>query len=720
MSTLLTETFPGAPGGMNLALPANELDDTEARYIQDGLVDFPGMVRRRGPVQPISGIAQPTRPVTGLVSTLDPLGQDRYAVLNGNGSNGYVSVYSDDLSALVDLAWPFPMPTAPPAAPYSLVDVTPGMQGGAFIGVSNDYDALSGVQQGLAYWRGGNKANYSTGTLSVSRGSASVAGSGTTWLANAAPGMFLFANTDDGYTSTYVGVVKEIVSDTVLVLTAASPYAITAKSYTLQSLRGIAPKVTKGRITCDTTSPSVNGGNTRFLTQGLDDGTWNLYRARDMAWIGTVSTATSDTSITLSANAAVSCADDDYVALQADGDWSINTLSSTQKVGWITAAFAERQWYANVGADHDKTYRLWFSDTTDPEALDLSEDGDWLSISSSDFVQEPIRGLMPAYNALLIFKENETFALTGSTPSSFSVQKIEDDGVYHGMSVQPYGGGVLWAGRQGVHFYDGVQVENLLEQKLGDVWKNSVSAHDPNSYRMYSMVVRDHYWLFIENLAPTVTPIKGQVSEEPTKWTVVINMVTRAVTMQTNVDIRGSVVLPASAGRNAWYVVNDNTKGYVCDAEDLYDQQGVDSITSDGGPVGPDFFFESKKFDGGDPLRLKKFKLLLLHYLAQGGDLKVDIVLGLNDFGVTLSSTFPASVFSWTTLRSNINTWNGVKDTFSSWAQVIQGVFVPKRIRFHKQSQLMAFRVYQSSPSMSRVRLGPFQIAYKALRPGRA
>jgi hypothetical protein len=46
---ILTETFEGTPGGMNLALPQQELDDTEARYIQDGLVDYPGLTRRRGP-----------------------------------------------------------------------------------------------------------------------------------------------------------------------------------------------------------------------------------------------------------------------------------------------------------------------------------------------------------------------------------------------------------------------------------------------------------------------------------------------------------------------------------------------------------------------------------------------------------------------------------------------------------------------------------------------
>jgi hypothetical protein len=71
---ILTETFEGTPGGMNLALPQQELDDTEARYIQDGLVDYP---RPDAPARSRPqghGHRRPDAEGSGLALTLNPQG----------------------------------------------------------------------------------------------------------------------------------------------------------------------------------------------------------------------------------------------------------------------------------------------------------------------------------------------------------------------------------------------------------------------------------------------------------------------------------------------------------------------------------------------------------------------------------------------------------------------------------------------------------------------
>lgn len=734
MPNLLTETFEGVPGGMNLALPQQELDDSECRYLQDALVDYPGLVRRRGPVRKVTGVASISRKGTGIVMTLNPLGFDKYAVLNGDAVNGFFSVLSDDLTTVAaDLAWPHPLPTDPSSAAtaYRFVDAKPALLGGLMVGVSSAYDANS-PNQGLAFWQGANKANYSPGSVTIARGTTALtAPSG--FNANVAPGMWLFANTDEGYTSALIGCVRSVNSDTSITLTAASPYAVTAKAGTFQALRGLAPKIVKGRITTDTTSTQVTGGSTKFISQALNVGTWQLYRHSDMAFIGKVSSVASEISLTLAANAAVACADEAYVALRADADFNIATTGSTQKVGFLNAAYADRQWYGNNGAQYEKTSRLWFSDTSDPEALDLSVfDGDWLDITSSSTVNEPLRALGAAQNGLLVLKENETFIITGSSPSSFTVRKLEDDGTISGMSVQPYGGGLIWAGREGIHFYDGVQVQNLVGAKLGDYWKNTVRTLDPAKYRMWSMVNRDHYMLFLENVQPTVAVVKGNVSHTPTSLTVLINMATGAVVFSTNMHLRGAVVLPATAGKSVWYLVNGQVNGdttdhaFICDGEALFNEEGVDPIFCDFGTSavgtnigGPDFFFESKKFYAGDSLRLKRFKQLAVHYLAQGGSINVDTVLGLNNVGTTLSSSFPASVYTWDTLRAAVSTWDNLKAQFPTWSDIVQGVFVPKRVRFIKRSQHLSFRFWQSTSSMSRVKTGPYQIGYKLQRPGR-
>lgn len=717
-ASVLAQTFDGTPGGMNMALPAHEIDDTQARMLVDWLVDQPGITRQRGPVSGATGIPSLPRPGCGLFATLNPQGVAKYAALTGNASNGYFTVLADDSSVWVDLAWPYALPTDPSTSgdSYRIVDAKPALGGGLLVGVSDDYGA-AGVEQGIAYWYGGTKANW-TGTVSCTQGSTAVTGSG--FNANVVPGMFLFANTDDPYTSAYIGAVLSVNSDSSITLTKPSPYTATSKSGTFQSIRGLAPRVTTGEITTDTSSTTVTGGGTKFLSQGLDNGTWQLYRQSDGAYIGKVSTVNSEISITLSANAAVAMASDSYVALRADADFSIGNTSSTQKVGFLNATYADRQWFANRGSSFDTTTQVWFSDAADLEGLDLSTfDGDWLEIPSSSSANEPIRGIAAAYNGLIVAKETETFIIGGNSPSSFDVRKLEDDGTLCGMSMQQFAGGVIWAGREGIHLYDGVQVTNIVEGTLGQVWKDTIRTLDPTKYRMWSMLNRDHYFLFLEDISPTFAFVKGNISSTPSRLTVVINLVTRAVTLATNLDLRGAAILPASAGKLTWYLVNDSSVGRVCDGEKLFNTTGVDAITCVGNSQGPAIYMESKKFDAGDGMRLKRWKLVAMNYLAQGGDLALDIVLGLNQVGQIASSTFPASVPTWSTLVASITTWTNLKDQYPTWSQVVQSVFIPKRIRMQKKSQFLSFRLYGSVVPLTNAQIGPYEVAYKLQRVGR-
>lgn len=721
ISSVMAQSFPPAPGGMNVAIPANEIDDTECVYIQDALLDFPGLARRRGPVTPVTGMATLTRPGSGLAITLDPTGATRYAALNGDAANGYLSAWSSDLQSVTDLAWPNALPTNPDGGqPFHIMSAHAALNSGTLIGSSSSYSA-NAPEQSLAYWLGGTKSNYSTGTLSAARGSATITGTGTAFHANVEPGMWVFADTDDPYTSALLGAVLAVVSDTELTLTAPSPYTSTLKAFTIQALRGIAPKVATGTITVSSDSKNVNGGATKFLQQGLKSGSWDIYRMSDMAWIGTVDGASTitDTSLMLKANAAISVADEAYVALRADSDYDITTTSSTEKVGFITSVYAQRQFYANNGGEYDKTYRLWFSDDTDPENLDLTEAGNFIPILSTGDVQEPIVGLAAAYNALVVMKETETFGVFGTDPDTFEVRKLEDDGALNGMSVQQFGGGVLWAGRDGIHYFDGIQVQNLTETKLGNVWKNSIITFDPTQYRMWSFMERNHYVLHIERIAPTIAIVKGSVTSTPTHWVVVLNMDTGAVGLWQNVKFRGGIILPPQKQHEAWYLVNDGTKGVVCSAAALFDQEALDMTVEGAANAGPDFFMESKKFDGGNPTRLKRFKYFIMHYVAQGGDINVDTVLGLNNLGETLTTNFPASVYTWSALRLAVPNWTALKETYPTWRDVIQSVFKPARVRFLKKSQHLSFRLWQSSPTMTRVKIGPYEVGFKEMRPGR-
>lgn len=715
-----TQTFEGIPQGMNVALPPQEIDDTGARYLQDILLDKPGILRRRGPLTNPEGFPSTAFPGSGLVFTLDPQGNNRLAVLNGDATHGQVSFLNALFSAVnANYTWNGFLPSAPPNNPYPLVDAKSALTDGVWIGTSTRYDANNPTQS-LALWRGGIYSDYTTGTVTFTRGSAAVTGAGTAWTTNASPGMFLFASTDDGNTLTYIGVVLSINSDTSITLGAVAPYPATAKAYKLTSLRGFYPRIVTGRVTTTTSSAVVTGANTKFTTQIVGGGVYNLYRAADLAWVGKVTSVTNNTSLTLTSNAALALNNEDYILLRADGDWTVTTLSSNQKMGFLNAVYAERNWFANNGQNYNLTNRVYFSETTDPEDVDTSAfDGNYINVASTNGVNAPITGLCPAYNALLVFKENETFGIYGNTTDTFNVQKLEDDGALSAGSIQAYGGGVLWAGRTGIFFYDGVQTTNIVAGTLGNWYKDLVRVIDPTKFRMWSMIARDHYLLFLEFCNPTVPVVKGTTSSSPTAITIAINLVSKAPTIFTNVHIRGGVQMPASTGLETVFLANSSTAGQIFSSTHLFNDTGNDVFICDGGTAGPDFYLETKKYNGGDSMILKLWTELLMNYECAGDHLNVDVVLGLNDVGSTVSTVLPATIFTWDKLSSTFSTWDSLNSSVPTWDDLINAVFIPKRLRFLKRSQNFAFRIWQNSSSVTQVTLGPFQLGFKRMRPGR-
>jgi hypothetical protein len=705
---------------MNLAVASQELDDTECEYAQDILFNKIGTLYMRGPVQAISAVATTPKPATGLVQTLDPNGTSRFAVLYGDTGSSVFGALDSGLATITALGWNGTLPTGPPSNPYYIVDSKSALNGGSWVGTSSQYDANAPVQS-LALWKGGNKADYSTGTISVTRGGTVVTGAGTTWTGNVVAGEFLFATTDDGYTLTFVGTVQSVDSSTQITLVDPSPYPATAKAYKCTSLRGFCPRVGVGKITCSTGSATVNGGATKFSTQKLNTNTWNIYKAADWTWVGKVSAVTSDIQLTLAANAAVAMNNEAYIALQADGDWSINSQAvANKKMGFLNATYAGRQWYANLGQKFAYTTTVWFSDPNDPEVVDLSTyNGNFLPIGSSTGANTPIKAIMPSFNALLVIKDNETYGIYGTSPSNFSPKKIEDDGTLGGMSVQSYGGGVVWAGRNGIYFYDGVKSNNLTKDKLGAYYKNAIKSFDPTKYRLWSMLIRNHYFLFLESVAPTYAVVKGSVSVTPTRYCITVDLDSGAVSTHTNVNLRGSIVLPASTGQTTWYIVNNTTTGFICDAGTLFDSTGRDAITCDGGTAGPDPYWVSKKYKAGDSLRKKLFKQIAAEYLAAGGALKLDTVVGLNNVGATSLTQFPATVYTWDQLPAVAVNWDTLASLYPTWDQIVQSVFKPKRIKFLKRTQHLAFRIYAADTNLTQMVIGPFQLGYKLQSIGR-
>lgn len=727
MATNLTlATFQGFSGGININDPSHMIGDEQVVWMQDAWIFNIGKTIRRGPVTDVSGMVTFTTKIVGIAQTVDPSGTLQTGILHTDGTTLKLGVLSSNYGSKVDLT----IGTTVAVTPYPLIDVKPKLGGGVWIGASQQTNA-SPAYQFLVAWDGANLASYSTGTLSVANGSRAVTGSGTSWVANACPGMYLINSS-----GIPVGMVQSVTSNTALTLVSPVVGALSTASYTLQSIRSFVDRIVSGTLTVSSGSTAVTGGDSSFVDEGLDS-TWNMYRYSDGVLIGSVSSTVNNTALTLTSGAAVTMQEDAYFAVKStDSNVFTITDATKKKPGFLTAVYSGRQWYANRGIPGDAggewTSRVWFSEPTGPEDLDMATiTGSYIPVTSSSIGSAtPIKAIVPAYNSLLILKERESFALTGTDESSFQLNKIGDDGCLSSMSAVAYGGGVIWAGRDSVYYYNGVNTIDLVGATLGTAYKQSIKAFDPATYRMWGALVHDHYFLHIENYTAPTPIIKGQAAVTPTKVTFAIympgltNNSDPPITAFTNVAFRGSVTMNTGQGLQGWFVVNDSTIGHVCDWDTMFYTQGTDAFACDGGTAGPDLYVETKhhglgsRSNPGDLLK-KSWKQVMMSYNVSGDSLKIDTVIGLNEIGQVTTTDLPITVQTWSNIGALYQSWTSLNVVYPTWTSMTTSGFGVGRIKFLKRNQYFGFRVYQKSGSVNNATLGSYALGYKPLRPGR-
>ncbi len=445
-------TWDGFPEGMNVAEPAHEIRDTQARYLQDVWVFRTSFTERRGPLQAVTGVVTFSNPIVGATWTLSPTGLVKIAVFTVSGTSLIMSVLSTDFTTKTDHT----LSGTWSVSPYPIFQTAPLMGGGVTIGVSTG-DGVTPTSQILVLWRGAVVAQYSPGNVTATQGSKNVTGSGTTFTTSVSTGSYMF--TSGG--AEHIGVVASITSDTALVLEEPALHAVAATAARFEPYTGWYPRVQKGVASVALAGTALTGANTKWKDQGVASG-HRLYRASDNLLVGTITSVTSNVAATLVAGAAVALVEDDYFMVGSAPDHTISTLGTAPKMGFLSAGYAELQFYANRGIQADQsgefTNRLYFTSPEDLRAVDLSSvDGDFIPIVSGKEANTPVKALMPAYNSLMILKERETFALFGQNSDQFAVKKIADDGCLSAMSVVPYESGVIWAGRNGIYLWDGVE-----------------------------------------------------------------------------------------------------------------------------------------------------------------------------------------------------------------------------------------------------------------------
>jgi hypothetical protein len=694
-----TETFHGSPLGVNLDKTSHEIDARMARYIQDFLVDQEGILRQRGPVKQATGVVAPApmgdSRTYGIVGGYRTDNTFRIGIVLGDSSSTELVFLSDDLTTTVGT---FTFPHAYGLSdPYPIVDVKPALGGQTLITLSDKY-GLGTTKRSVWLWRGAGKSNYATGTFTSTAASTTVTGSGTVWSTNVEPGMFLLGYISGSGTSTLyrlIGVVKSVTSNTVLELETGAMFGFSAGSqYVLTSLRGLNPRYGRGRMTATAGQQPAYGGDTKWAEAGLDN-TYDVYRARDMKFIGNLLSVTSNTVLNFTTTAAISLSNERYVIVKR----SYPYLAGTPMFGFLHSVWNGYQFYANQNAlsnEVSQVSRVFFAEQTDAEAVDQSkDDGSYFDISSTKASATEIRGLMASQSALLIFKEDETYGLFGTTSDTWTPRRLADDGCLSNHTVWAYQGSAIWAGKRGIYIYDGVETQNITENSLGSFYADALRAVNHEASRAWAMVSNGHYFLHLQSAAPSRGITKGNTTSTPTSLTIVLNLHTMAITFFTNLHIRGAITSPAETGKGTLYVCEINSGGVrrpmMGAADDLFNATGLDSATCWGATAGPDIYYEWFKFDAGDPQRKKLFKQVQIHHISDSGKIKLDIIPDLNETATTSVSTFGPNA-----------TW------------------LNKRIKFLKRSAFLAFRLYADPTDIpDNVKFGPWAIGFKRQRVGR-
>lgn len=691
---ILTNTFQGLPGGMDQNRPGHVLDTSYGVYLQDILLHRPGLMQQRGPLSALSGAPTVAFRASGIIATQNTAGTYKVAVLAGDVSNAKIHFLND---ARTSVSTVYTAYGTMPTSPRKMVVSSAALGGGTLLGYSSGLRQGSGIETALYLWRGATKADYTFAHGTATRGSTAIsnASGAPAYDTNVEAGMFVFSGTDLS-AATYVGMVASVTNATNIVLEEKS-VAPTVADGTLffTSVRGLCPRVVSGTITTSTSTATVTGGNTTFLADALNVGTWDIFRAADLTYVGTVSTVDADSQVTLSASAAVAMDKERYIAIKrgalADYQGNVNA-HPTRKMGFLTAAYAGRQFYANrtyQSGTSDYSNRLWFSDPMDMEAVSVARDGSWFTVQTEGGANTPITNIVALNNGLVIFKENELWMLVGQDENSFALRKIANIGLLHAMGVQQYGDAIVFASKTGIFKFDGITLTNLTFS-LGQNYVKALSGWTTGTDQARSMVMRDHFFCHFSRYSDPVGVTKNGSTTTPSALTVCINLITGAITYLTNLQIWGSVMMPPGSGLETLYVVNTSSPvTTIADAVSLFDSTGADSLTCEGLTSGPNFFIESGRYDLGDPARKKRFKQLLLEYSISGTTLTLELLPGINGAGVVSTSNYAA-----------------------------QTTYAAKRIKSQKLTTHLGFRIYPTGTATNIV-IGPWSIGYKLYPPGR-
>lgn len=533
MSNLTFVNQVGAPDGINQAGPGTFIPDTFVRWAQDVLFDRAGLLRRRAPFKNFTyaNFVQPStnnERVVSFVSTLNPVGERILGLVVSTSTASrilfYDSNYTPTGTSTLDAT----------LAQDSIFDCKQASNGGMWLSFLDSYAGSSSSNKYHQYfWFGGNGVEH-TNASTVSFGTLGTGNAatytniitGTFDTSKLTKGMFVYVTY--GGSDYYIGTIADyevsqitLAKDIIRFVynTALAAGTTTGLTIKFKNVRPYIHSHGRGLITRGSTTSTVitsgsvgTEGEGHFAAADLDKSPyWAIYRASDGEWIGDIdSTGITNDTVNLTirhtdqANTALTA--EEYLAYAYTPVPSPIIMSSNSNTfaGIFNATYAGYQWFGNAGNTQDRN-RVVFSAYHDSEAVDLSADG-------ADSVVIPgtseMRGMANSSSGLLIFMTDKTYIIRGNYRSNFSLELLYPEGCLSSMSIVEYGGGVFWASKLGIMFYDGASVRNLTESNLGVYYTDGVKNFSLTTDRVYSFLHKDYLFINFSNFNSLFKPLR--------------------------------------------------------------------------------------------------------------------------------------------------------------------------------------------------------------------
>ena len=565
-------SLPPAPRGMNLTAPPVFVDDMYCRWMQDILVDRPGQTRMRGPLSLWGANTEidTNESVLGACEHYTADNDWRGAVFvaagvetDGDypGGNGKVYVYSNPNNVpthVGTITLPFKLKTRLVNDKWinnTIIDAKPAHKDGVWISVFDDVTNTNVADNvaALLYWRGAGLPTTNIPDATLYADSKVITHVST--VSGVEPGMFAF-NIDDGR---YLGCVASVSGTDVTlekeVLYEADTGNTPSQTIRYMSFRGFVHQYGRGMATCEPSGTVLTSGRLGSDFEGFFDaarvgvgsGTVNsiVYRQSDHKYVAKIDSAgvksNTQVSVTSTSTADNLLRDEYYFIIRndealyesADSNDSLKhpmdinyrrpdqrpgqlTLSNNTEVaaahpGIFHATYAGRQWFGSFNSN-DSQYdsfinRVVFSGVDNAENVNLCQDA-----SDSIIIpgKEPMRAMAGSNSGLLIFTESKTFIIKGTSRATFSLEELYPDGTLCASSVVQVGGGVIWAGKQGVYYYDGVTVRNFTKDALGIYYTDGIKNFNVANDRIYSFINNNYLVINFTNWYSSYTMNRWQ------------------------------------------------------------------------------------------------------------------------------------------------------------------------------------------------------------------